>query len=468
MLEQTILAHLTYDDNYCRKVIPYLKVSYFQDHAHRLVYTLIHEYVNKYNKLPTKDSLLVDLTTRSQISEDEFKGATAVISAWDGAVQDIDWLLDQTEKFCQDRAIYNAIYQSIQIMDDKKEKKPRTVIPDLLQEALAVSFDSHIGHDYIQDAEKRWDFFHQTEHRVPFDLEMLNTITDGGLKRKTLNVIAGGVGFGKTQMMCHFAAANLTLGKNVLYITLEMSEEEIANRIDANLIDVELEFIQSMDKPTYLKRITNLRDKTVGRLIIHEYPTGQAGSANFRHLLHELKIKHNFVPDILYVDYLNICASSRIQFNGRIGLYEYVKMIAEELRGLAVEHNIPVFSATQVNREGFKSSDPGMDNTAESFGLPATVDMLLVIIQSDDLHQLNQVMIKQLKNRYSDFLKNNRFVVGVNRSKMKLFDVEKSAQYNVVKMNGKGPAPPPEDKPVFDQGSVQDRIQHVRGHWKFD
>jgi replicative DNA helicase len=347
-------------------------------------------------------------------------------------MQDLDWLMARTEQFCQERAIYNAIRESVLIMDGKDKKQPRHAIPSLLQEALAVSFDSHIGHDYLDDAESRYESYHRVHWRVPFDLEYFNKITKGGLPPKTLNVIAGGVGFGKTMMLCHFAATNMVMGKKVLYITLEMSEEEISKRIDANLLDTPLDNLMSLSRDDYMKKIAWRRQTTVGKLIIHEYPSGGASSGNFRHLLRELRIKKGFVPDILYVDYLNICASSRISFNGRIGLYEYVKTIAEELRGLGQEHNIPVFSATQLNREGFRSSDPGMDDTAESWGLPATVDFLVVIVQSDELHEHGQVEIKQLKNRYSDYLKDTKFNIMVHRDKMRLADVENYQQSHNV------------------------------------
>jgi predicted ATP-dependent serine protease len=344
----------------------------------------------------------------------------------------LDWLLNQTEKFCQEKSVYNAIMESISILDDKTGKKTKGAIPDILSNALAVSFDSHIGHDFIENYEERFDFYHRKEVRVEFDLDYFNEITRGGLPRKTLNIVISGTGVGKTLCMCHFASANLSAGLNVLYITMEMSEEKIAERIDANLLDISLENLSTLPKESYDKKMKRLKEKTKGKLIIKEYPTACAGSGNFRHLLNELKIKKSFVPDIIYIDYLNICLSSRIKQGNGINSYTYIKAIAEELRGLAVEYNVPIVSATQTTRSGYSNSDLGLEDTSESFGLPATADFMFALISTEELESLNQIMVKQLKNRYSDPSSNRRFVVGIDRSKMRLYNAEDNAQEDIV------------------------------------
>jgi archaellum biogenesis ATPase FlaH len=450
MLEKEILSNLVFNEAYARKVLPFLKPEYFHDYRDRWAYLAIHGYIEKYNVVPDLTALEIDINGRSDIKEKECRDTIDYIKTFSPDHQrNADWLTDKTEEFCQDKAIYNGIMASIEILQDKKGKKPRSLIPSILTDALAVSFDTNIGHDFLEDFEKRFEFYHKIEARTPFDLEMLNKITKNGLPGKTLNVILGGVGFGKTMFLCHFAANYLVQGKNVLYITLEMAEERIAERIDANLLDIELDMLTEIPKSVYDRKIAKVREKTVGKLIIKEFPTAGAHVGHFRHLLHELKIKKNFIPDVIMIDYLNICASSRVKMSGNINTYVYVKFIAEEIRGLAVETKATIWSATQVNREGFDSSDPGMTNTSESFGLPATVDFMGVIVETDDLNKLGQIMFKQLKNRFGDIRKNTRFVLGVDRNKQRLFDVEQRAQTNIS-------AEP--DTPVFDHGATATRF----------
>lgn len=429
MIEHTILSHLIHNETFGRKVLPFLKEEYFADQSDKVIFKAVSEYVNKYNSFPSREALVIDIDKIPGISGDVHDQSIKSIENFEPDVTtDPEWLLDRTEKFCQDRAIYNAIMESVMIIDGKSKDRQKGAIPQLLTEALGISFDTSIGHDFILDSDNRYDFYHKKEARIPFDLEYLNNITKGGIPRKTLNIILAGTGVGKTLAMCHFAAANLSEGKNVLYITMEMAEERIAERIDANLMNVTVDELQIMPRDTYKKKIDRLKEKTKGRLIIKEYPTSSAGSANFRHLLHELKVKRNFVPDIIYIDYLNICASSRVKMSGSINSYLYIKAIAEELRGLAVEFNVPIVSATQTNRDGFNSSDVDLTNTSESFGLPATADFMFAIISTEELEKLGQLMFKQLKNRYGDLSTYKNFVVGVDRAKMKLYDVEKSAQ----------------------------------------
>jgi replicative DNA helicase len=432
-IEKTILSHLVFNEEFTRKTIPFLKLEYFPDLTERVVFDLVDTYLKKYNKVPSKEALSIDLDTRDNLNEDQFKSCRSYIETLgvDETTQ-LDWLLDQTEKFCQDKAIYNAIMDSIKILDDKTGAKSKGAIPQILSDALSVSFDSSIGHDFLEDYEPRYEFYHQKEKRVPFDLEYLNKITKGGLPNKTLNIALAGTGVGKSLFMCHCAAGNLTLGLNVLYITMEMAEERIAERIDANLLDTPIDQLELLPRDVYEKKIARIHKKTSGKLIIKEYPTASAGSANFRHLLNELKIKRNFVPDIIYIDYLNICMSSRIKFGANVNSYTYVKAIAEELRGLAVEFNVPIVSATQTTRSGFASSDVDLTDTSESFGLPATADFMFALISTEQLQDLNQIMVKQLKNRYNDPSTYRRFVVGVDRSKMRLYDVEQSGQEDLL------------------------------------
>lgn len=434
-IEKTIFNNLLNNEDYGRKVIPFLKTEYFNDRNDKIVFELIDSYVNEYNAFPTKEALVIDLNARDDLSEDQYAECQEVIESipnHSDHLSQIDWLIDTTEKFCQDKAIYNAIRESIKILDDKTGKYAKGNIPQLLSDALAVSFDTSIGHDFLADTESRFDFYHRREERIPFDLEYLNRITRGGLPRKTLNILLAGTGVGKTLAMCHMAASNLVSGKNVLYITMEMAEEKIAERIDANLLNTPLDELYQLPRETYQKKVERLKEKTVGRLIIKEYPTSSAGAANFRHLLNELKIKKNFVPDIIYIDYLNICMSSRMKQGGSVNSYTYIKAIAEELRGLAVEFNVPIVSATQTTRSGFDNSDVGLTDTSESFGLPATADFMVALIATEELKALNQIMVKQLKNRYNDPEMYKRFVVGVDRSRMRLYDAEQSAQEDIV------------------------------------
>jgi len=462
-LEQKILKHLLLDEEYTRKTLPFIKGEYFQESSEKLLFDEIQTYVNKYNTMPTKEALVIEIDKRVNLTDDQHKKTVALVKSItiDPEVSDTKWLIDATEDFCQEKAIYNGIMQSIQILDDKNknntEKLDKGSIPKILADALSVSFDNHVGHDFIDDAETRYDFYHKVEKRIPFDLDYLNRITKGGLAEKSLNIVLAGTGVGKSLFMCHCAAANLTMGKNVLYITMEMAEERIAERIDANLMNVELDRLIGMPKETYLKKVETLREKTKGKLIIKEYPTASANVNHFSHLLNELKLKRQFIPDIIYIDYLNICSSARMKMGSSINSYTYIKAIAEELRGLAVEHKVPVVSATQTTRSGYTNSDVGLEDTSESFGLPATADLMFALISTEELAELNQIMVKQLKNRYSDPTTNKRFVIGVDRAKMKLYDAEESAQTNI---SDSGQIE--DDKPVFDKSGFGKRMQKNR------
>jgi replicative DNA helicase len=428
-VEQLIFNNLLHNEEYARKTIPFLKTEYFQDSSDRILFDLFHDHIINYNDIPSKETLNIELSSKDGLSEDIFKKIKEKINELQKEENTKEqWLLDQTEKFCQEKAIYNAIMASIQILDDKGGTKNKGAIPQVLSDALAVSFDTHIGHDFLEDADARYEFYHKKEIRIPWDLDYFNKITNGGMPRKTLNIALAGTGVGKSLFMCHASAANMIAGLNVLYITMEMSEEKIAERIDANLLDTPIDQLALLPKDIYENKVEKIRNKTVGKLIIKEYPTACAGSANFRHLLNELKLKKNFVPDIIYIDYLNICMSSRIKNGANVNSYTLVKAIAEELRGLAVEFNVPVVSATQTTRSGYSNSDVGLEDTSESFGLPATADFMFALITSEDLEQLGQIMVKQLKNRYNDPGSNRKFVIGVDRSKMRLYNVENSAQ----------------------------------------
>jgi len=428
-IEKLILGNLIDNDNYVRSALPFIKQDYFVEYEYRVIFDLIENYFTKYNSTPTQSALKIELDS-VDVNDDTYKACIDVINELKGGDVENDWLIEQTEKYCQDKAIYNAIMESIQIIDNKSSMDKGS-IPEILSNALAVSFDTNIGHDFLEDYESRYDFYHQVVERIPFDIDYLNKITRGGIPRKTLNIILAGTGVGKTLMMCHFAASNLMQGKNVLYITLEMAEERIAERIDANLMGVPLNDLETYPRETYDTKIERLRGKTKGKLIVKEYPTASVGSGHFRHLLNELKMKKKFVPDAIYIDYLNLCTSSRLKMGSNVNSYTYIKSIAEELRGLAVEFNLPIFSATQTNRTGYTNSDVGLEDTSESFGLPATADFMIAAISSEELESLGQLMIKQLKNRYNDPGLHRRFVVGVDRSKMKLFDVEQAAQDNI-------------------------------------
>jgi replicative DNA helicase len=449
-IDRTILANLIHNEEYLRKVLPFCDKKYFQDLTERTVYEVIDEYVAKYNNAPSKEALQIDLSERNNLSEDQFKNARELINDLTRDEDtDLDWLMDQSEKFCQEKAVYNAIMDSIKILDDKTGSQQKGSIPEILSDALAVSFDSHIGHDFIEDAEERFDFYQRKESRTPFDLDYFNKITKGGLPNKTLNIALAGTGVGKSLFMCHCAAANLMNAKNVLYITMEMAEEKIAERIDANLLNVTMDELKVLPKDAYDKKMSRVSNKTTGKLIIKEYPTASASSGHFRHLLNELKLKRSFRPDIIYIDYLNICMSARLRHGSNVNSYTYVKAIAEELRGLAVEFGVPVVSATQTTRSGFTSSDIGLEDTSESFGLPATADLMFALISTEELQDLGQIMVKQLKNRYSDPNINRRFVLGVDRAKMRLFDAEQEAQEDVL------------DGPVFDETNTGARLKEA-------
>jgi len=434
-LETSILKNLIYNEDYARKIIPFIKDEYFSDATERRVFKEIDNFINQYKNLPTYESLVINFTESKHLTEAEVQSAVELvreIHSDKDEPTDMAWLTNQTEKFCQDKAIYNAIMEAVQILDNKKDSKPKGAIPKILSDALGVSFDSTVGHDYINDSDARYDFYHRHENRIPFDLDLFNKITKGGLPTKTLNICLAGTGVGKSLFMCHAAAGCLSQGKNVLYITLEMAEERIAERIDANLLNVDMNYLQTMTKTDYDRKFEVLRNKTQGKLIIKEYPTASASALHFRALLNELQLKKSFVPDIIFIDYLNICSSARIKPGANVNSYSYIKAIAEELRGLAVEFSVPVVSATQTTRSGFTNSDPGLEDTSESFGLPATADFMFALISTEELEQLNQIMVKQLKNRYGDPNNYKRFVIGIDRSKMRLYDVEQSAQVDIA------------------------------------
>jgi replicative DNA helicase len=457
MIENIVIGNLIHNEEFARKVVPFLKSEYFTDRAQRIAFDVIDEFIKKYNKLPTKEALEVELGQSKTLSENDYASVTTLVQEIAPDTNtDIDWLVNQTEKFCQDKAVYNAIMSSIQILENKDGKQTKGAIPQILSDALAISFDTNIGHDFLDDAESRYEFYHVKEKRVPFDLDYFNRITKGGLPAKTLNVALAGTAVGKSLFMCHCAAGNIMRGINVLYITMEMAEERIAERIDANLLNVTIDELSTLPKDAYDKKINRLKDKTPGKLIIKEYPTASAGAAHFRHLLNELKIKKNFVPDIIYIDYLNICTSSRLKFGANVNSYTYVKSIAEELRGLAVEFNVPIVSATQTTRSGYTSTDLGLEDTSESFGLPATADFMFALISSEELQDINQIMVKQLKNRYNDPSIYRRFVIGVDRPKMKLYDVEQTAQEDIV-----------DDTPAFDKTDSGKRMNSER-KFRFD
>jgi replicative DNA helicase len=461
-LEQKILKHLIYDEEYARKTLPFIRGEYFQDSSEKIVFEHIREYVTKYNTLASKEALVIEIDKQVNLSEEQHKKSLRLIDeiTQDNSVSDSKWLVDATESFCQEKAIYNGIMQSIQILDEKGSNKSgldKGAIPTILADALSVSFDHHVGHDFLDDAESRYDFYHKVEQRIPFDLDYLNRITKNGIPKKSLSIVLAGTGVGKSLFMCHCAAANLTIGKNVLYITCEMAEERIAERIDANLMNIEVDRLIGMPKETYLKKVEKLKEKTTGKLIIKEYPTATANVTHFKHLLNELKLKRQFMPDIIYIDYLNICASARMKMGASVNSYTYIKAIAEELRGLAVEFNLPIVSATQTTRGGYGNTDVELTDTSESFGLPATADLMFALISTEELEELNQIMVKQLKNRFNDPTTNKRFVIGVDRAKMKLYDAEESAQTNI---SDSGQIE--DDKPVFDKSGFGKRMQKNR------
>ena len=431
-IETTILRSLAHNEEFSRKVLPFIRSEYFTDYTEKVVFEEICKFIFKYNKLPTQEVLRVEVDSRSDLNETSYKDVTNYVNNLEKTVLDFTWLSDITEKWCRDKAIYLALMESISIVDGNDDKKTKDAIPSILSDALAVSFDTNVGHDYLQDYQERYDFYHQTEEKIPFDLEFFNKITKGGLPNKTLNIALAGTGVGKSLFMCHMAASCLLQGKNVLYITCEMAEEKIAERIDANLLNVNIQEIQNMPKSMFENKVTNLSKKTQGTLIIKEYPTATAHSGHFKSLLNELALKKSFRPDIIFIDYLNICASSRYRGNLSVNSYSYIKAIAEELRGLAVETNVPIVSATQTTRSGYGSSDVELTDTSESFGLPATADLMFALISTEELESLGQILVKQLKNRYNDLSIYKRFVVGIDRAKMRLFDCEQVAQDDLL------------------------------------
>ena len=452
-LEQTILRNILTNDQYMRKVLPFVRPDYFEG-IYRELFKEIGRFVGKYNKLPTLESFKIEIDGNERINNGDYTYALEILPSIFSTEQiNQQWLLDTTEKWCQDRAVHIAIMESIQIIDGKHKELTKNALPDILQKALAVSFDTNIGHDYIENAEQRYDFYHEQESRIPFDLDYFNKITKGGLPNKTLNIALAGTGVGKSLFMCHVAANALTQGRNALYITMEMAEERIAERIDANLLNIPLDQLEYLPKPIMMTKVNDIASKTNGKLIIKEYPTGQANVSHFRALLNELKLKKNFVPEIIFIDYLNICASSRMKgMGGAINSYTYIKAIAEEMRGLAVEFNVPIMSATQTTRAGFGSSDPGLEDTSESFGLPATADLMFALISNDELASQGHILVKQLKNRYNDPNKYKRFVIKVDRSRMKLEDAP-DAEENLV-----------QDGPVIDKGhtaQVTDKFKDI-------
>jgi len=446
-LEQTILRNLLTDEKYMRKVLPFIKPDYFQG-VYRILFREAGKYVAKYNKLPNAETFKIELDQSDKLSDEQYNMASDIVpQLFVGEKVDDKWLLDTTEKWCQDRAIYLAIMESISIIDGKHEQLTKGALPDLLTKALGVGFDLKVGHDYVENAEDRYEFYHTEEDRLPFDLEYFNTITKGGVPRKTLNIALAGTGVGKSLFMCHVASSALVQGYNVLYITMEMAEERIAERIDANLLDVPIDQLDKLPKNTFSLKVQDIARKTSGKLIIKEYPTGSAHAGHFRALLNELKLKRQFEPDLIFIDYLNICASSRMKgMGGAINSYSYIKAIAEELRGLAVEFDLPIFSATQTTRSGYSNSDIGLEDTSESFGLPATADLMFAIMSSEELERCGQLKIKQLKNRYNDPTIHKRFVIGVDRSKMRLYDVEENQQTLT------------DDTPVFDKTDTGKRF----------
>ena len=450
-IEQKILTNLIHNEEYCRKVAPFIEPKYFQERQEKVIVQEIMTFFNKFNKSPTADIIKIELGNRKDITDKELAECVRMIDTLHEDKPNHDWLIQKSEQFCKDRAVYNAILDSIKIIDGEDKQHTQEAIPKILQDALAVSFDQHVGHDYIINADERFDFYHRKEEKLAFDLELMNKITSGGLSRKSLNVVLAGTNAGKSLFMCHVAAATLMQGKNVIYITMEMSEERIAERIDANLMNISMDELKVIDRDVFNNRMAKIAAKTHGKLIVKEYPTASAHSGHIRALLEELKIKREFVPDIVIIDYLNICASARMKMGASINSYLYIKSIAEELRGLAVEYNVPILTATQTTRGGFNNSDVELTDTSESFGLPATADLMFALIRSEELDELNQVMIKQLKNRYADPSHYKRFVIGIDRAKMKLYDVEDSAQQGLADSGQ-------DDGPVFDKTNAGRRV----------
>jgi len=446
-IEQTIIKNIITNETFMRKVLPFIKPDYFEG-TYQKIFKEVAKFVSKYNKLPNEESFKIEIEQSESFTEEQYRHAVEIIpQLFDKEESDQQWLYDTAEKWCQDRALYNAVMESITIIDGKHQSLSKNALPEILTKALGVSFDTNIGHDYIENSEERYEFYHRDEERLPFDLDFFNKITKGGLPNKTLNICLAGTGVGKSLFMCHCAASNLTDNKNVLYLTMEMAEERIAERIDANLLDIPIDQIPNLSKSMYAERVTTLSKKTNGKLIIKEYPTGQANAAHFRALLNELKLKRSFEPDIIYIDYLNICASSRMKgMGGAINSYNYIKAIAEELRGLAVEFDVPIVSATQTTRSGYSNTDVGLEDTSESFGLPATADLMFALISTEELEGMGQLAVKQLKNRYNDPTYKKRFVIGVDRSRMKLYDVDDKEQTLI------------DDTPTFDKTDVGNKF----------
>ena len=437
-----------------RRVLPFIKPEYFEG-VYQQLFRQVAKFVAKYNKLPTAETFKIELDDNNNMSDEHYRHAIEIIpEIFRKEEVDETWLYNKTEKWCQDRALFNAIMESISVIDGKHQKLTKDALPDLLQKALAVTFDTNIGHDYLENILERYEFYHSQEEKIPFDIEKLNEITKGGLSNKSLNIALAGTGVGKSLFMCHLAASALSLGKNVLYITMEMSEERIAERIDANLLDIPIDQIEHMSQEMFTNAVNRLKTKTNGKLIVKEYPTGSANANHFRALLNELKLKKGFIPDIIMIDYLNICASSRMKMGGSVNSYAYIKAIAEELRGLAVEFDLPIVSATQTTRTGYSSSDPGLEDTSESFGLPATADLMFALVSNEELEQQGQIMVKQLKNRYNDPNKNKRFLVGIDRSKMRLYDV--TGDHGLV-----------DDTPVFDKTAINNADKQKFQDFKF-
>jgi len=459
-IETTILKNLIHNEEYSRKVLPFLSEDFFDDETERTLYSTINKHVEEYNRLPTEEVLKITLDDLT--NQNLYENCLEYMKELGKCEIDNEWLVDKTEEFCQEKAVHNAIMDSIRIIDGSDKEKTKGAIPEILSKALSISFDNHIGHDWLEDFAARYEFYHKVEERVPFDLEYLNLITKGGLPSKTLTCILAGTGVGKSLAMCHFAANNLMDNKKVLYITMEMAEERISERIDANLLDCSLDDLKDLPFNLYEKKVDRIRHKTDGKLIVKEYPTAAAGAGHFRHLLNELRLKRNFEPDIIYIDYLNICTSSRMRYSSNINTYMMIKSIAEELRGLAVEKNVPIVTATQTTRSGYTNSDPGLEDTSESFGLPATTDLMFALVSSEELESLNQIMVKQLKNRFNDPILNKRFVVGVDRAKMRLYDVEQSAQDELISDN------PVMDNAVFGSRRNDEDSQREYTQRKFE
>ena len=450
-LEQTVLRNLLTNEEYMRKVLPFVAPDYFEG-VYKGLFKEIAKFVSDYNKLPTLEAFKIEIDQNNRLSEDDYRIAVELLpNIFTPEPENLEWLIERTEKWCQDRAVFNAVMESISIIDGKHATLQKNAIPDVLSKALGVTFDTNIGHDYLENVEERFDFYHQQEERVPFDLDLFNKITKGGLPNKTLNIALAGTGVGKSLFMCHMGASALSQGRNVLYITMEMAEERIAERIDANLLNVPIDQLENLSKDMFTDKVSTLSAKTNGKLIIKEYPTGQANTAHFRALLNELKLKKNFVPELIFIDYLNICASSRMKgMGGAINSYSYIKSIAEEIRGLAVEFNVPIVSATQTTRSGYSNDDVGLEDTSESFGLPATADLMFALVSNDELNAMGKIMVKQLKNRYNDPTKYQRFTLKVDRSKMRLSD-DDDADDPVV-----------DDRPAFDKSEAAERFKDFK------